>query len=108
MLFEVARVKKSMGNPSKIDATTMLGNGVNKYANMTLKWSKMRSQNDKNMLQHLFKNASKNETEKCRVQGSPRDSKSRTAGRAEAPGGGYREGFITSLLQDCEDCKTGD
>ena len=23
-------------------------------------------------------------------------------------GGGYRGGFITLLLQDCKDCKTGD
>ena len=108
MLFEVARVQTSMRNPSKIDATTMLGNGVNKYANMTPKWTKMRFQNDKKMFPNQLKNASKNEAEKCRVQGSPRDFKSCTTGRAEAPGGGYRGGFITLLLQDCEDCKTGD
>ena len=97
-----------MRNPSKIDATTMLGNGVNKYANMIPKWCKMRSQNDKKMFQSRFKNESKNETEKCRVQGSPGGSKSRTTGRAEAPGGGYRGGAIILLLQDCDDCKTGD
>ena len=64
MLLEFARVQKSMGNPSKIDATTMLGNGVNKYANMTPKWTKMRFQNEKNMFPNQLKNASKNKVEK--------------------------------------------
>ena len=56
----------------------MLGNGVNKYANMTPKWSKLSSQNDKKMLQNRFKNASKNEVEKLMVSGRPADSKART------------------------------
>ena len=107
MLVEVARVQKSMRNPSKIDATTMLGNGANKYANMTPKWCKMSFQNDKKTFHSRFKNEPKNETEKCMVPGSPRDPVPRTRGRAEAPGGGYRGGFITLLLQDCKDCKTG-
>ena len=68
----------------------------------------MRYRNELILFQNHVNNASKTMVEKWRVAGRPGNPSPRTAGRAEAPGGGYRGGFITLLLLDCKDCKTGD